>query len=53
MKVISSTIFVCVLFFGAAVPGVTAHDTTGSITLRQIGAENTLDFQIYYGKIKM
>ncbi|KAI9365908.1 inorganic pyrophosphatase [Pilaira anomala] len=25
-----------------------AHDTTGGITLRQIGAENTLDFQIYY-----
>lgn len=53
MKVISSAVFVCTLFFGAVMPGAMACGTADDITLRKVGGENSLDFSIYYGKIKI
>lgn len=46
MKLLSaSSIFVCSLFFKSLLAG-----NTDDITIRSVGAPNTLDYKLYYGK---
>lgn len=46
MKLLSaSSIFVCSLFVKSLLAG-----NTDDITIRTVGAANTLDYQLYYGK---
>jgi inorganic pyrophosphatase len=42
----SSAIFFCVL-----IPSIMAVGTADDITIRTIGAPNTLDYAVYYGKL--
>ncbi|KAI8647799.1 inorganic pyrophosphatase [Parasitella parasitica] len=47
---VSST-FVCSLFFGSMAPFVMAtNNTADGITIRTIGAPNTVDYKVYYEK---
>lgn len=46
----ASSIFVYSLFFGTFIPGILADSNIDDITLRTIGAPNSLDYEVYYGK---
>lgn len=53
MKLLTvSSTFVCSLFFGSIIPSVlAANNTAEGITIRTIGAPNSVDFKLYYGNI--
>jgi hypothetical protein len=51
LTTVSST-FVYSLFFGSIIPSVLAtNNTAEDITIRTIGAPNTIDYKVYYGNI--
>jgi hypothetical protein len=52
MKLLTaSSTFVCSIFFGALIPSIMAAGTADDITIRTIGAPNTLNYTIYYGNL--
>ncbi|KAL9556016.1 hypothetical protein MBANPS3_002074 [Mucor bainieri] len=52
MKLLTvSSTFVCSLFFGSIIPSVlAANNTAEGITIRTVGAPNSVDFKLYYEK---
>lgn len=51
MRPINISIFASSFIFGAFIPGSLAESNFGNVTTRVIGAPNSLDYAVYFGKV--